>query len=128
MPPTQEEAGGGGGGGPSGGGGGPSGAGAGAGRPGPRAGGNGNPGGGRPQAPIKPKNLRATSRTDTSVTLDWGGASNSADKEKEGSTAYELQWRARGQTLAEWETSTQLILGTTCRKKNLKTSTCYEFR
>ena len=63
----------------------------------PRAGGNGNPGGGRPQAPIKPKNLRATSRTDTSVTLDWGGASNSAEKEKEGSTAYELQWRARGQ-------------------------------
>jgi hypothetical protein len=28
----------------------------------------------------------------------------------------------------EWETSTQLILGTTCRKKNLVPSTCYEFR
>lgn len=58
------------------------------------------------------------------MTLEWRhGAGGQGD-----STAYELQWRARGQRLVEWETSTQLILGTTCRKKNLVPSTCYEFR
>ena len=88
MPPTREHS--------QPGGGGPAGAPGGVGRgggaapsgppPGAPTGGGPASNGGRPQAPVKPKNLRATSRTDTSVTLDWGGASTSAEKEKEGST------------------------------------------
>jgi hypothetical protein len=40
------------------------------------------------------------------VTLEWKhGAGGQGD-----STAYELQWRARGARLVEWETSTQLIV------------------
>jgi hypothetical protein len=67
------------------------------------------------------------------VTLTWDA--RGAD---EAATAYELQWRARGSRargghparrhVGEWATSTQLILGTTCRKKNLAPQTCYEFR
>ena len=42
--------------------------------------------------------------------------------------AYELQWRLRGKTLVEWNTSATLIVGSSCRKKNLEKGSCYEFR
>merc|ERR1719502_599791 len=85
----------------------------------------------KPQAPPKPRSLRPTNRSDTTVTLEWLDGSGSSD----GSNAYELQWRARGQERQPpsrggipWDTSTQLILGLTVRKKNLLPGTCYEFR
>ncbi len=31
-------------------------------------------------------------------------------------------------TSLDWETAPTLIVGHTCRKKNLKSGTCYEFR
>jgi hypothetical protein len=95
-------------------------------------------------APARPGSLRSSIRTDTTVTLTWDA--RGADEK---ATAYELQWRAKGgsrtgdnnnksghdrnngnsnSAASAWETSNQLILGTTCRKKNLTPQTCYEFR
>jgi len=67
--------------------------------------------------------LKATHRSDTTVTLAWAMAGAKAD-----STAYELQWCVHGLKDSEWETSAQLILGNSCRKKNLTAGTCYAFR
>lgn len=39
-----------------------------------------------------------------------------------------LQWRERGQSENQWQTAQQLLLGTTCLKKNLRAGVCYEFR
>lgn len=77
---------------------------------------------GRPQAPPRPKGLRSTGRTETSVTLEWNQCTS------QGTVAYELQWRERGQNEQQWQTSQQLILGAICLKKNLKSGVCYEFR
>ena len=77
----------------------------------------------KPQAPPKPKNMKSTHRDDTSVTLCWD-----PDQKSSQSVAYELQWRKRGKTLVEWNTAAALIVGTSCRKKNLERGTCYEFR
>lgn len=62
------------------------------------------------------------------MTLEWreGGPNSQCAATK----AYELQWR----TLTEngkpknWETGQQLILRSTCRKRNLRPGSCYEFR
>jgi len=105
-----------------------------------------NSAGGSKAAPARPGSLRTSICTDTTVTLTWDA--RGADEK---ATAYELQWRAKGEgsrsrddqsnssaststagaanrSVSEWETSNQLILGTTCRKKNLTPQTCYEFR
>jgi curved DNA-binding protein CbpA len=69
--------------------------------------------------------LKPTHRSDSTVTLTW---SLSGAKDDD-STAYELQWRVHGlDPEKEWETSPQLILGHSCRKKNLTPGTCYAFR
>ena len=42
---------------------------------------------------------------------------------------FEVQWRQRVDSgVPRWEASAQLLRSNTCRKKNLKLSTCYEFR
>lgn len=78
--------------------------------------------------PPKPLGLKMTDRTESTVTLEWrAGASNSCADSK----AYELQWRLRAAEGAKpkaWDTSPQLILRGSCRKRNLKPATCYEFR
>jgi len=81
--------------------------------------------------PSKPAALRMTSKSHDTVTLEWraGGASQAATAAA--SKAYELQWRLRsdsGKPPKTWDTSQQLILRTTCRKRNLRPATCYEFR
>ncbi|CAM9676809.1 unnamed protein product [Discosporangium mesarthrocarpum] len=77
--------------------------------------------GGTHQPPPKPK-MRTTNRTDATVTLEWHCGTLPS------STAYELQWRQRGRAASEWVTSPTLVVGNTCRKKNLEPCTCYEFR
>ncbi|CAN0079544.1 unnamed protein product [Pylaiella littoralis] len=66
--------------------------------------------------------MRSTNRTDSTVTLEWhsGGLPST--------TAYELQWRQRGRSASDWVTSPTLVVGKSCRKKNLAPCTCYEFR
>ena len=79
-----------------------------------------------PPPPPRPTNLRMTSRSDTTVTLEWrageGGLGAAASK------AYELQWRIKSEPPPPWESASQLILHTTCRKRNLRRAACYEFR
>jgi hypothetical protein len=42
---------------------------------------------------------------------------------------FEVQWRQRLESgVPKWETSAHLLRSNICRKKNLKLSTCYEFR
>mmetsp|Transcript_17432 Transcript_17432/g.35430 ORF Transcript_17432/g.35430 Transcript_17432/m.35430 type:complete len:968 (-) Transcript_17432:38-2941(-) len=77
----------------------------------------------KPQAPSKPKNLRFTHRDDTTVTLCW-----ESDAVAGHNVAYELQWRQRGKSIMEWNTSPTLIVSNSCRKKNLEPGLCYEFR
>ena len=74
------------------------------------------------------KNVEGEARY-TTVTIEWrpgeSGAGAAASK------AYELQWRLRGDGKAQagaWESASQLILNTTCRKRNLRRRSCYEFR
>ena len=43
------------------------------------------------------------------------------------SKAYELQWRKRQGKDQGWQSASQLILHTTCRKRNLDKQTRYEF-
>lgn len=88
-------------------------------------------------APHKPVGLRTTDRTDTTVTLEWqAGQHNNADTCAP-PKAFELQWRLvranqRNEAVSggkeNWETSQQLILRCTCRKRNLRPASCYEFR
>ena len=79
--------------------------------------------------PSKPVGLRMACKSHDTVTLEWrpGGA---AEKTTAASKAYELQWRLRCESgrPKTWETSQQLILRTTCRKRNLRPASCYEFR
>ncbi|CBJ26985.1 Heat shock protein 40 like protein/ DnaJ domain containing protein [Ectocarpus siliculosus] len=73
------------------------------------------------QPPSRPK-MRSTNRTESTVTLEWHCAGLPS------TTAFELQWRQRGRTASEWVTSPTLVVGKSCRKKNLAPCTCYEFR
>ena len=42
---------------------------------------------------------------------------------------FEVQWRPRMESaIPKWETSAHLLRSNICRKKNLRPSTCYEFR
>ena len=75
--------------------------------------------------PSKPVTLRFTHRDDTTVTLVWEAGEGSTQGHN---VAYELQWRERGKSISEWNTSPTLIVSLSCRKKNLKPSTCYDFR
>ncbi|KAJ8610373.1 hypothetical protein CTAYLR_003877 [Chrysophaeum taylorii] len=77
--------------------------------------------------PPKPVGLRMTSKSDTTVTLEWRGGHND---QCAASKAFELQWRVRAESGRpnKWETSQQLILRSTCRKRNLRPGNCYEFR
>jgi len=61
--------------------------------------------------------LRATLRTHDSVTLEWAACPNAA--------GYQLHWRARH---CGWAASTNLVTGTSCRKRNLGPGTEYDFR
>jgi curved DNA-binding protein CbpA len=75
--------------------------------------------------PPKPTHLRVANKTDSTVTLEWkagvlrGGAV---------SKAYELQWRKREGKDQGWQSASQLILHTTCRKRNLDKQCKYQFR
>eukprot|EP00903_Cladosiphon_okamuranus_P014500 g13450.t1 len=73
------------------------------------------------QPPSRPK-MRSTNRTDCTVTLEWHCSGLPS------TTAFELQWRQRGRSASDWVTSPTLIVGKSCRKKNLAPCTCYEFR
>ncbi|CAM9777856.1 unnamed protein product, partial [Ectocarpus fasciculatus] len=79
------------------------------------------PGASKHQPPSRPK-MRSTNRTESTVTLEWHCAGLPS------TTAFELQWRQRGRTASEWVTSPTLVVGKSCRKKNLAPCTCYEFR
>lgn len=62
------------------------------------------------------------------MTLEWreGGPNSQCAATK----AYELQWRIFPENgkPKNWETGQQLILRSTCRKRNLRPGSCYEFR
>ena len=86
-----------------------------------------NSGASRPGAPPRPSDLRPTHRDDSTITLQW----SAGDGPPQSSVAYELQWRQKGGSSVppgDWNTSATLIVGTSCRKKNLFPNTCYEFR
>ena len=75
--------------------------------------------------PPKPTHLRVANKTDSTVTLEWrAGELRGAAVSK----AYELQWRKRQGKDQAWQSASQLILHTTCRKRNLDKQTRYEFR
>jgi curved DNA-binding protein CbpA len=79
----------------------------------------------------KPAKLRLIERSDCSATLSW--EHRDFDKltmaTSTPSILFELQWRSRMErAMPPWEVSSFLLRSNTCRKKNLKSSTCYEFR
>ena len=79
----------------------------------------------------RPKHLRLIERSNCSATLTWSHAD--FDKKSMSSATpgvlFEIQWRSRMErALPLWETSSFLLRSNVCRKKNLKNSTCYEFR
>ncbi|CAM9130757.1 unnamed protein product [Scytosiphon promiscuus] len=79
------------------------------------------PGASKHQPPARPR-MRSTNRTDSTVTLEWHCSGLPS------TTAFELQWRQRGRAASDWVTSPTLVVGKSCRKKNLTPCTCYEFR
>ena len=64
--------------------------------------------------PSKPVSLRFTHRDDSTVTLVWDAGESATQGHN---VAYELQWRERGKSISEWNTSPTLIVSLSCRKK-----------
>ena len=79
----------------------------------------------------RPTKLRLLERTDCCATLSWdhGDFDKATMATSMPGVLFELQWRSRMErAMPPWETSSFLLRSNTCRKKNLRSSTCYEFR